>query len=85
MGLYQNIICDADMDYIGRDDFFPLADLLRSEFLALGIVKDEMDWQTTQINFLEDHHFFTQGSILEKESTKQFHLLQLKEKLLSEY
>ncbi len=81
-GLYQKIICDADMDYIGRDDFFPLANLLRDEFIALGIVKDDIDWQNTQIRFLEDHRFFTEASLLEKESLKQLHLLQLKKKII---
>jgi len=75
------IICDADLDYLGRDDFFEMGHGLYQEMQTAGVVKSESEWNHIQIAFLEKHHFFTETSLRLRESKKQENLnkLRLKE------
>jgi len=56
------IICDADLDYLGREDYFPISQKVFEEFKHFGVVKDENEWKRMQVKFLESHHYFTQTS-----------------------
>jgi uncharacterized protein len=67
----QRIICDADLDYLGRDDFFPIGDNLRKEFLHFKIVPDNEAWEKMQLNFLKIHHYHTKSSQDLREPVKQ--------------
>ena len=53
------ILCDADLYYLGTDDYGYVAESLFEEFLEEGIVKDKMEWQRQQITFLKSHKYFT--------------------------
>ncbi|MGK4568968.1 HD domain-containing protein [Flavobacterium sp. 3HN19-14] len=55
----EEIICDADLDYLGRDDFFILGDKLYNEMLASGAVTNRDEWNRLQIEFLQLHRYFT--------------------------
>jgi hypothetical protein len=74
----EEIICDADLDYLGRDDFYPIGKTLYHEWKAFGFVRDEEDWNKKQVRFLEAHHYFTDSSIVLRASKKAEHLAQLK-------
>lgn len=76
--LLQQIICDADLDYLGRDDFEPISKNLYKEFIDFGIIPEEIDWDAIQIKFFETHHYFTQTTFAKRNNQKQEHLLQLK-------
>jgi len=76
--ILEKIICDADLDYLGRKDFFVLGEGLFHEFLARGIVKDFCNWDKVQINFLSEHKYFTESSILMREPSKMKHLEMVK-------
>ncbi len=76
--LLEQIICDADLDYLGRHDFSRLSNYLKSEFLDFGIVKNEHEWEEKQIAFFETHHYFTATSIQKRLPLKKQHLGQLK-------
>jgi uncharacterized protein len=59
-GQLQELICDADLDLLGRVDFIRLNRALLVEvrhFVAPNITEEE--WLRGQTKFLEDHHFFT--------------------------
>jgi hypothetical protein len=73
----QRIICDADLDYLGRDDFFVIGDQLRREFLHFGIVSSEKAWKELQLKFLTSHHYHTQNSAELREPVKQVNLKKL--------
>lgn len=75
--ILQNIICDADLDYLGRDDFPEISALLKKEFLAYKIVADEQDWMEKQLLFLKNHQYHTLSSRNDREEKKQFNLLRL--------
>jgi predicted metal-dependent HD superfamily phosphohydrolase len=75
--IYECIICDADLDYLGRPDFFTIGDGLRKEFLHYGVVKTNEDWELLQIKFLSSHYYHTQTSKKEREGEKKKYLATL--------
>jgi len=74
----EEIIADADLDYLGREDFEPISNELFKEFLAYGFVKDEDDWMRKQIGFFEIHHYWTPSSIKLRAEAKEKHLQKIK-------
>ena len=77
----QRIICDADLDYLGREDFFETGNKLRKELIAYGFISDDHDWEERQLKFLQAHHYFTQTSRENREPVKKAfirHLLKIK-------
>lgn len=73
-----NMLCDADLDYLGRDDFEPVAKSLYNELNFLGIMKDEMTWNKVQVAFLENHHYHTSFGKEIRQPKKEEHLKVLK-------
>jgi ligand-binding sensor domain-containing protein/class 3 adenylate cyclase/predicted metal-dependent HD superfamily phosphohydrolase len=76
----EEIICDADLDYLGREDFHKIADKLKREFLANGVVKNDKNWDELQIKFLGNHKYFTSTSRKLRETIKQQHLAEIKKR-----
>lgn len=75
---FARIICDADLDYLGRDDFFTIGHRLYQEFLIHGVVDGEQSWNRLQVRFLESHQFFTATSANTRTQVKLQHLDKLK-------
>jgi hypothetical protein len=71
------IICDADLDYLGRNDFFVLSKKLFSELVITDGLKTEQEWDERQIAFLENHHYFTKTAIELRGAAKQQHLKEI--------
>ena len=78
----EKIICDADLDYLGRNDFHSISNTLFEEMKIYVHINDENQWNQIQKNFLEKHHYYTQYGIVKREPQKQMHLEKIK-KLLS--
>jgi uncharacterized protein len=78
--ILEQIICDADLDYLGRSDFYTIGDGLYREFLHQGVVGNEGEWNLLQVRFLERHHYFTKTCQRKRDSVKQQHLEELKKK-----
>jgi len=57
--LYEQILSDADLDYLGREDYPQLSEALYEEFLYFGVVENQTHWLDVQIRFLEGHQFHT--------------------------
>jgi HD superfamily phosphodiesterase len=57
--LPERIIADADLDYLGRDDFYLTGETLYEEFRIYLGVKDEKEWNEIQLKFLRGHHYHT--------------------------
>lgn len=74
---YGEILCDADLFYLGTDEFFPTADTLFREMLAVGTIRSKEDFEGKQLNFLHHHHYFTKTAVAELEPRKQAHILLL--------
>lgn len=60
--LLQQIICDADLDYLGREDFFTISENLCKEVLEYKIVGSKKEWEERQVYFLQTHTYFTKSS-----------------------
>lgn len=75
----EQIICDADLDYLGRADFFEIGNNLYKEFLEQGVVKDFKEWNMLQIRFLESHRYFTKSSLKRRQKVKMNYLQAIKE------
>jgi uncharacterized protein len=76
--IMEKVICDADLDYLGRDDFFEIADNLRREFLWYNIVADNTAWENLQYKFLMQHAYHTESSRLLREPIKQQHIARIR-------
>jgi HD superfamily phosphodiesterase len=55
----ETILCDADLDYLGRDDFEIIGDALHREMAYCGEIESEDAWRQLQIDFLSAHSYFT--------------------------
>jgi len=77
----EEIICDADLDYLGRDDFKKIGDTLFEELKAYHYLKTREEWDAMQIAFLEKHTFFTKSSRTNRQPKKEAHLANLKKKV----
>lgn len=77
----EEILADADLDYLGRDDFFTIGDKLFTELSVFGFLNTEEEWNKLQVRFLESHHFFTATALQWRKQKKQEHLEQIKAKL----
>jgi predicted metal-dependent HD superfamily phosphohydrolase len=70
----QEIICDADLDYLGRDDYPQISNKLYEELVASKIIEREDEWRDLQINFLKNHSFHTAFAKTNREPKKQYWL-----------
>lgn len=68
------ILCDADLDYLGRPDFFTIGVGLRDEWYAVGFIKTDAEWEEKQIAFLKIHRYHTAYANLIRKPAKEAHL-----------
>lgn len=76
--LLEEIICDADLDYLGRDDFYRIGDSLFEELKEYHLIHDEQEWNRLQVSFLSAHKFHTLTNKSLREPVKQMYLEDLK-------
>lgn len=57
--LLQRIICDSDLDYLGRSDFIPVSNTLYEELKAQNFIQELNEWNKMQVKFLTGHQYFT--------------------------
>jgi HD superfamily phosphodiesterase len=77
----QMIVCDSDLDYLGRTDYFIIAERLRKELAGQKILSPKDDWNKAQIDFLSVHKYYTKTAIELRELEKQNNI----NKLIKEY
>ncbi len=77
----EEIICDADLDYLGREDFHEIADRLRMELREHGKINSDRLWDEIQVKFLTQHKYFTKTAIETRDPKKQQNLEDIKKKL----
>ena len=80
--LVEKILCDADLDHLGRDDFFKRDGKLRKGRSARGIdVSDEAKWYRGTLDLITNHKYYTASQIKLREEKKQKNIEQLQKKL----
>ncbi|MBC7745825.1 MAG: YitT family protein [Flavobacterium sp.] len=67
----EEIMCDADLAYLGTDTFVTVSAHLYQEMKHLKNVTEIEGWPETQIQFLRDHQFFTQSAIVRYANKKE--------------
>ena len=66
----EQMICDADLDYLGRNDYDEISELLYLEWQKFGMVTGNKEWLEKQIGFLNLHKYYTDYSILKRRPQK---------------
>lgn len=80
--LLQQIMCDSDHDYLGRADYYHIANELRMELAEMDTVFTESEWVKFQLDFLEGkHRYFTISAQNIRKTGKKERIKELKKKL----
>lgn len=75
----EMLLCDADLDYLGRDDFFVLASKLQLEWKRLNFKDIPFDeWIAFEKDFLGNHKYFSKEAQAKRDIGKRDNLNQLK-------
>ncbi|MEZ5014847.1 MAG: HD domain-containing protein [Chitinophagales bacterium] len=82
--LLEQILCDADMDYLGREDYDIIAQMLYREWHALGGPGSLDNWDQQQERFLQAHTYFTDSAKNLREEGKNAHLQKILERMKNE-
>lgn len=77
--LLQRIICDADLDYLGRSDFIPVSNMLYKELHEQNLIGSIDEWNKLQLKFLSSHQYFTETANKLREVNKQTQIERLKQ------
>ncbi len=80
----EYIIADADLEYLGTDDFERIGRTLFEEIKIYLGVEGERQWNIIQMNFLKGHRYHTNFCKKNRESEKQKHLKAI-EKIVATY
>ncbi len=78
----EKILCDADLDNLGREDFFKLDGKLREGRGARGLdVSDDAKWYQGTLAIMKKHQYYTESQKNLREKGKQKNLKMLIDKL----
>jgi adenylate cyclase len=70
----EEIICDADLDYLGRSDMIPVSNTLFMELKEQNKIVDMNEWNRLQIKFISGHQYFTYTARNLREVNKQMQI-----------
>jgi uncharacterized protein len=70
----ERILCDADLDYLGREDFDLIGENLFLEMSACGEMSDRITWDNLQVKFLEAHSYHTRSNQTRRNMKKEQNL-----------
>ncbi|MFM2227697.1 MAG: hypothetical protein RL664_1040 [Bacteroidota bacterium] len=76
--LLERILCDADLDYLGRDDFSLIGENLFLEMSACGEMSDRFTWDNLQVKFLEGHNYHTAANQIRRAEKKAENLSEVR-------
>jgi adenylate cyclase len=76
--IYQKIICDADLDYLGRSDMIPVSNALYKELKEQNKIGSFNDWNRLQVKFISGHTYFTKTARSLREVNKQKQIERIK-------
>jgi uncharacterized protein len=73
----EELLADADLDVLGRADYFERNAVLRDELARLGAQLTDLEWCRDQQRFLIEHHYFSPAARQLREAGKQRNIAQL--------
>ncbi len=71
-------LCDADLYYLGTDQYAANTEKMFAEFKKTGFVKTRTEWQLKQADFLSAHTYFTDTAKMENDKQKNIILQEIK-------
>jgi uncharacterized protein len=77
--ILQQLICDADLDSLGREDFFRVGETLRLELIEYGMPKTPIEWLGCQLEFQQNHSYFTNAARNLRNDGKEKNIKRIKE------
>jgi uncharacterized protein len=78
----EKILCDADLDHFGREDFFKLDGKIREEWRAEGIdVNDDLKWYKGTLEIITRHKYYTESQKKLREERRQKNIKSLLKKI----
>jgi class 3 adenylate cyclase len=72
--LLEEIMCDSDLDYLGRIDFIPVSNTLFEELKVRDKIGSLNDWNKMQLKFITNHQYFTHTARKLREVNKQIQI-----------
>lgn len=82
--LLEKIICDSDLDYLGRSDFIPVSNTLFEELKAQNKITKLNDWNKLQVKFISGHQYFTSTARSLREVNKQLQIERIQSLITTE-
>jgi adenylate cyclase len=79
----EEIMCDADLDYLGRSDMIPVSTLLFRELKEHNKVGNWTEWNRMQIKFISNHQYYTKTALSLREVNKQKQIERIRQLLES--
>lgn len=79
----SRILCDADLEYLGTDQFGHVGDTLFEELVSIKAIQTREQWDRIQLKFLTAHEYHTDFGIQNRQPVKEKHIADL-ERLLNE-
>jgi len=79
--LLEEILTDADLAVLGREDFLTYNENLRGELKLLGKEFTDEQWYTGQVKFIEEHTYFTASARKLWDTNQAKNTFNLKKKL----
>ena len=77
--LFEAIICDSDLDYLGRTDFVPVSNTLYAELKTQNKSLTLNEWNKMQLKFITSHQYFTKTGRKLRNVKKQEQIVRIKE------
>ena len=75
------LLCDADLDSLGREDFFTLSKRLHRELGAYGQSLTIPEWYSNQLQFLQNHAYLTPAAAQLRGAGKRKNIAAVKKRL----
>lgn len=76
--LLEELLCDADLDYLGRDDFFMTSSKLHLEWKRMKVIDLPFEeWIKLEMSFLKSHSYFTPAAKKLRDKCKTDNLTQI--------
>lgn len=77
--ILEAVIQDSDLDYLGRNDFIPVSNMLYKEIIERDGAKMTINqWNKAQIKFISSHQYYTKTAQSLREVNKQSQIERLK-------
>lgn len=81
IGMLQELLCDADLDSLGREDFLETSHSLRREIEAYGTFIPLQEWYSRQLEFITTHRYFTEAARALRDAGKERNIAILQRRL----